>query len=124
MWRLSHIICHSQLWFSDGLPLEAERGTDRGQSERLIVDSQGFLDLTTTTTVAGSPTVEDEDSLHWEIIANGEALWANRSENTIAACPPFRSVADPVELALRIDGKGNFELSLDMSPLLIGMIRH
>ncbi|KAK2464971.1 hypothetical protein APHAL10511_003047 [Amanita phalloides] len=47
MWQLSTVInpIGSQLWFSDGLPLNQSRGGN-GSSCRLIVNAQGFLDIT------------------------------------------------------------------------------
>lgn len=45
MWFLAKFPTEFQLWFSDGLPIKALRG-GHGVSSRLIVDRQGFLDLT------------------------------------------------------------------------------
>jgi hypothetical protein len=45
MWRLAENDGKFQLWFSDGKPINALRG-GHGVSSRLIVEGQGFLDLT------------------------------------------------------------------------------
>lgn len=122
MWRLSHILCRFQLWFADRLPLDTERGALIGGSSRLIIDGQGFLDLTTTSpTPALSIGEERSQPDHWEIIANGVPLWANRSVNTAAACPSFHDIADAVALALKINQHGDFELAIEVSHILAGM---
>jgi len=47
MWQLSNIAnpTNASLWFTDGLPLSIVRGGS-GSSSRLIVNGQGFLDIT------------------------------------------------------------------------------
>ncbi|KAL9610825.1 MAG: hypothetical protein Q9167_004494 [Letrouitia subvulpina] len=45
MWRLLRVISAFQLWFSDGEPINSTRGISH-TSSRLIVDTQGFLDMT------------------------------------------------------------------------------
>lgn len=74
MWHLSRVFCHFQLWFSDGLPLGAVRGSLKGDSSRLIVDNQGFLDLTTVSTANFPSALEDGKSEDWKIVANGVSV--------------------------------------------------
>ncbi|EMD36820.1 hypothetical protein CERSUDRAFT_114726 [Gelatoporia subvermispora B] len=47
MWQITAVtnVAASRLWFSDGLPMEQSRGGS-DTSCRLIVDNQGFLDIT------------------------------------------------------------------------------
>ncbi|UKZ78236.1 hypothetical protein TrVFT333_005972 [Trichoderma virens FT-333] len=66
MWHLARILVASRLWFSDGNPVEALRGGN-GVSSRLIVDDQGFLDVTEMRSLE-SVTLD----------ANGATLWLKR----------------------------------------------
>lgn len=85
-----------------------------GDSSRLIVDGQGFLDLTTTQ----SPNDEI-----WEISANDATLWMKKSELSDARCPSLHSISDSVRLALKIDGSGGFDLSAEVPQILVGTVR-
>lgn len=114
MWHLSHIICPLQLWFSDGLPLETQRGLFLGESSRLIVDGQGFLDLTT---------IQSRQGDKWEMAANGVSLWIDRNENPHTGCPLLlESTIDPIKLSLHVDMGGNFALGADIPRALAGKI--
>jgi hypothetical protein len=90
MWSLSLVESSFKLWFSDGMPIDAVRG-GKGVSSRLIVDRQGFLDLT--------------EIILATLDANGSILRskAYTSGDEKALC---------LRLLLRVGGDGGFVLSL------------
>lgn len=51
MWFLAAVNSPSTIWCSDGKPISTVRG-GVGDSSRLIIDQQGFLDLTELETIA------------------------------------------------------------------------
>ncbi|KAL9045470.1 MAG: hypothetical protein Q9214_001487 [Letrouitia sp. 1 TL-2023] len=96
MWRLLRAISSFQLWFSDGEPINSTRGISN-TSSRLIVDTQGFLDLT------------DLNSLKFTALdANGLLLLVHG--------PPFNTPSSQssylAELFLTIVEDGGFQLSV------------
>ncbi|PKK46320.1 hypothetical protein CI102_9796 [Trichoderma harzianum] len=109
MWHLVRILAASQLWFSDGNPIAAQRG-GHGVSSRLIVDGQGFLDVTEMRSL---------DSMILD--ANGATLWLKRHERygSRFACPSLQNSLYPLKLSLRIDDGGNFNLSTVDIPSII-----
>jgi len=110
MWRLAEVHCSFQLWFSDGKPIEALRGGG-GVSSRLIVDHQGFLDLTEIS--LSKMTVLD---------ANGSMLWL-RPDPERRSFPSSGNTPQWLELSLEIVGDGGFELSLIRFPTVgAGMV--
>lgn len=86
MWRLVEITCASQFCFSDGNLPNATRG-DNNESYRLIVNDQGFLDLTEVTILNA-------------IDANGSVLTYPASSSTLA------------DLSLYIKDDGAFQLTV------------
>ncbi|KAL7941984.1 Phospholipase/Carboxylesterase domain-containing protein [Trichoderma barbatum] len=102
MWHLVQILIASRLWFSDGNPIEASRG-GHGVSSRLIVDGQGFLDVTE---------IRSLESVALD--ANGATLWLKRHEGASDrfACPSLQNSSYPLHLSLRVDDGGNFNLTL------------
>jgi len=98
MWRLAEVDCISQLWFSDGNAIKSVRG-GHGVSFRLIVDGQGFLDLT-----------EIPLSQEQMIDANGTMLLL--PPNLEATVPPnIHGTSSPwIDLLLQIIG-GDFILT-------------
>lgn len=109
MWHLVRILAASQLWFSDGGPLEAARGS-QGVSSRLIVDRHGFLDIT-----------EVHSSQSMALDANGATLWLKRREMDGGfTCPPLQNSSYPLNLSLQIDHVGgSFTLGLVKVPDII-----
>lgn len=111
MWHLVQILAVSQLWFSDGNPIAAQRG-GHGVSSRLMVDGQGFLDVTE---------IRSLDSMVLD--ANGATLWLKRHERYTSrfACPSLQNSPYPLSLSLRIDDDGNFNLSIvDIPSIMTG----
>lgn len=109
MWHLVRILAASRLWFSDGNPIAAQRG-GHGVSSRLIVDGQGFLDVTE---------IRSLDSMVLD--ANGASLWLKRHERYSSrfACPSLQNSPYPLSLSLRIDDDGNFNLSIVNIPSIM-----
>ncbi|KAL7786720.1 hypothetical protein V8C37DRAFT_391840 [Trichoderma ceciliae] len=108
MWHLVRILVASRLWFSDGSPIETSRG-GQGISSRLIVDRQGFLDIT-----------EVRSSESVALDANGATLWLKRHETgSRFACPSLEDSSHPLSLSLRVDDSGSFTLSLVRVPDMI-----
>lgn len=108
MWHLVQILVASRLWFSDGRPIEATRG-GLGVASRLIVDHQGFLDIT-----------EVRSSESAAIDANGATLWLKRRRTSSDfACPSLQDGLHPLNLSLRVDDDGSFTLSLVKMPEII-----
>ncbi|KAI0448575.1 hypothetical protein F5B21DRAFT_521617 [Xylaria acuta] len=98
MWCLTEVSPSFELWFSDGKPISEPRGND-GTSHRLIVNKQGFLDITEIPT--SSPPALD---------ANGAILslpGSNEKEE-----PLKRDVVPPpcIGLSLRLRSNGSFML--------------
>lgn len=96
MWRLLRVISSFQLWFSDGKPINSTRGISE-TSSRLIVDTQGFLDLTHVNYLKFTA-----------LDANGLLLLVHN--------PPFNASTGQsphlAELFLTIVENGGFQLSL------------
>jgi hypothetical protein len=109
MWHLTRILAASRLWFSDGDPLEAIRGS-HGGSSRLIVDRHGFLDIT-----------EVHSTNSMAIDANGAAIRLKRREmDGDFACPSLQNSSYPLNLSLQIDNSGgSFTLGLVKVPEII-----
>lgn len=109
MWHLVRILAASSLWFSDGNPLEATRGS-QGISSRLIVDRHGFLDLT-----------EVHSTNAMSLDANGATLWLKRRETDGGfTCPSLQNSSYPLNLSLQIDDDGgSFTLGLAKVPDII-----
>jgi hypothetical protein len=76
MWCLGEVQSSSQLWFSDGNPIADTRG-GYGVSSRLIVDQQGFLDLTEID--VPNVTALDANGLSLWLIQDSEPHWLNLS---------------------------------------------
>ena len=99
MWCLTSVESSFRLWFSDGKPIDFPRGISN-VSSRLIVDTQGFLDLTELP-IPGYTILD----------ANGSklvvpTLWSGLLTGPL---PPV------IKLALKIEGNGSFELTLAAS---------
>ncbi|RFU80929.1 hypothetical protein TARUN_1275 [Trichoderma arundinaceum] len=108
MWHLVRILAASQIWFSDGNPIEAARG-GHGVSSRLILDRQGFLDITE---------VRSPESVALD--ANGAILWLKRREvDSYFGCPSLQNSQYLLNLSLRVDGGGGFTLGLVKVPDII-----
>ena len=98
MWRLAQVRSKFQLWFSDGAPVESTRG-GFSTSSRLIVEKQGFLDLTVPGLgIRGSPDLD----------ANGLTL-PLRDPCTHEASDGGSAL---LNLALVVVGDGSFELNI------------
>lgn len=109
MWHLVRILAASRLWFSDGNPLEATRGS-QGTSSRLIVDRHGFLDIT-----------EVHSANAMALDANGATLWLKRrGVDGSFTCPSLQNGSHLLNLSLQIgnDG-GSFTLGLIQVPDII-----
>jgi hypothetical protein len=92
MWKFVKVNGSYNLWFSDGKPIDIIRG-GHGISSRLIVDRQGFLDLT------------ELDFDKWTILdANGLELMVTDADE----------LGPSIELSLIIPGDGTFTLSFTM----------
>ncbi|KAK5988848.1 hypothetical protein PT974_10344 [Cladobotryum mycophilum] len=105
MWHLREVLLGYQLWFSDGLPIDAIRG-GHGVSSRLIVDRKGFLDVT-----------EVRSAEAVAINANGETLWMKKlDKNNHPACPSLENSSYPLNLSLEDGLNGGFKLSLTKLP--------
>ncbi|OTA04156.1 hypothetical protein A9Z42_0046930 [Trichoderma parareesei] len=106
MWQLVQILSASQLWFSDGNSIETIRG-GRGISSRLIVDGQGFLDVTEVHT-PGAMALD----------ANGATLWLKRHGRSgdTPECPSLGSSSFPLSLSLGADNDGTFDLDFAQLP--------
>lgn len=99
MWRLLRVISSFQLWFSDGEPINSTRGIAK-TSSRLIIDTQGFLDLTDVN------------------YRKAEALDANGLLLLVHKSPFYTSSSQSphlAELQLTIVEDGEFQLSLNQS---------
>lgn len=109
MWHLVQILAVSRLWFSDGNPIAAQRG-GHGVSSRLIVDGQGFLDVTEMRSL---------DSMILD--ANEATLWLKRDERYSSrfTCPSLQDSPYPLSLSLQIDDGGNFNLSIVNIPSIM-----
>lgn len=98
MWSLVKVDSSYNLWFSDGKPINTTRGRP-GVSSRLIVDQQGFLDLT------------EQDFAGQTILdANGSKLIVFNGNEP----------SPPLKLSLEILGDGTFILSLITTSQIIG----
>lgn len=106
MWQLVQILSASQLWFSDGNSIETIRG-GRGISSRLIVDGQGFLDVTEVH-IPGALALD----------ANGATLWLKRHGRSgdTPECPYLGSSSSPLSLSLGVDNDGTFDLNFAQLP--------
>ncbi|POR32665.1 Uncharacterized protein TPAR_07087 [Tolypocladium paradoxum] len=100
MWHLARIFCHFQLWFSDALPIKVPRG-GQNVSSRLIVDQRGFLDLT-----------EFRSGANLALDANGAVLSLKRDDANGVSCLPLDIGAQWLNLTLKIEDDGGFQLSL------------
>ncbi|KAL7905926.1 Phospholipase/Carboxylesterase domain-containing protein [Trichoderma velutinum] len=109
MWHLVRILAASRIWFSDGNPIAAQRG-GHGVSSRLIVDGQGFLDVTE---------LHSLDSVILD--ANGATLWLKRHESYSSrfACPSLLNSPYPLSLSLQMDDGGHFNLSIVNIPSIM-----
>ncbi|CAE6396293.1 unnamed protein product [Rhizoctonia solani] len=93
MWYLSQITnpTGSQLWFSDGRPITERRGGPR-TSSRLIIDKQGFVDISDFT-----PFIETTPRITGVLDLNNRSI-------------PYTS--DPASIKLVLPGDGSFSFSL------------
>ena len=101
MWCLTDINTSFEHWFSDGKPFKALRG-QKNESSRLIVDQQGFLDITQIT--SSNLTLID---------ANGLILWPRTDPEHNASVGPSETARSlMVQLSLTIELNGSFTLIL------------
>ena len=101
MWFLNRVDSSSDLWFSDGGPIKAIRG-HYGESSRLIVDRQGFLDLTE---ISGLETTI--------LDANGSVFYLSPNPERNVSVDSFKNRIDElIGLSLVVGEDGSFTLSL------------
>ncbi|KAI1650894.1 uncharacterized protein F4817DRAFT_212704 [Daldinia loculata] len=101
MWRITETHSDFHLWFSDGKPVDSIRGGNLASS-RLVIDKNGFLDLTEIT-------LPDMRLLN----ANDSIIVVKTDQDSP---PTGNNTPLWFELSLRIDGDGGFELSIVKSP--------
>lgn len=111
MWRIVdiHNSKQSQLWFSDGRPLQESRG-GKGGSSRLIVQDQGFLDVT------------ELDILRLIALdANGSNIWHKWDQGRVLSPENTNTeiVAQTHMLELDLDLPGNGEFRLRLHAVLL-----
>ncbi|RYC65451.1 hypothetical protein CHU98_g732 [Xylaria longipes] len=110
-WCFTEVSPSFELWFSDGKSVFEPRGND-GASHRLIINNQGFLDLTETPT-----------SLPLALDANGLILSFPDSNGKKG--PLKRDVAPPpcIGLSLQLKGNGNFTLMFSNAKINTGELK-
>lgn len=107
MWCLAdvHVLpSQTKLWFSDGKPVDAIRG-GFGVSSRLIVEGQGFLDLTVVQVIGKE----------W-IDANGSTLWPQDGPEHEFPFNPSHSHDSPWLLLFLSIESGSFAISMIAIP--------
>lgn len=103
MWHLAETNTPFTLWFSDGNPIGSVRGGS-GLSSRLIVDQQGFLDLTEM----------DLSTSQILLDANGSVMTVNQGqEPKMPSVDKLNGMNEiSAALSLTLPGNGSFSLAL------------
>ncbi|KAK3323759.1 hypothetical protein B0T19DRAFT_486077 [Cercophora scortea] len=103
LWRILIAQSGAKLWFSDGQPIDDPR-SGAGASSRLIVDGQGFLDLTGVPSAA-EPILEANGLLLWVSPTSAGVSAPKHVEAETAAPLPF------LDLFLQIADNNSFTLT-------------
>ncbi|KAI1307752.1 hypothetical protein F5Y03DRAFT_383663 [Xylaria venustula] len=98
-WRLASVSSTSEVWFSDGIGISEPRDSN-GISHRLIVDQQGFLDLTVISRV--SVLLFD---------ANGLILPIRLSNNKLRPIEKHKAMPLCINMSLYVGADGSFEIT-------------
>ncbi|KAJ6443324.1 GPI anchored protein [Purpureocillium lavendulum] len=105
MWQLVRVLCHMQLWFSDGDPIKKIRG-GQNVSSRAIVEHTGFLDLTEFRSGSSDLAID----------ANGALLSLRRWARAPSSCPGLDVAVPLLNLTLRVTDDGAFDLGFYALP--------